>query len=117
MWKDVVGKRDAMAKRYVDSTRHTIQVDFIPFLDELAELAGCKPNICMYCTNKMKILCVNLYIVLLHFQYKICFPISLGRPFLLVQSLRYNQKRIIWKDSRPIPDACKLENDLSLEKS
>lgn len=72
MWKDVIDKRDVMAKRYVDSTRHTIQVDFIPFMDELAELAGCKPNICKYCEIKIKILykCVYKYLVLLHFQYQ-----------------------------------------------
>lgn len=34
-----------MMERYTATQRHTIQVDFIPFLDELAELLGCKPDI------------------------------------------------------------------------
>lgn len=37
-----------MAKRYVKSTRHTIQVDYLPFMDELAELNQCKPDIGEY---------------------------------------------------------------------
>ena len=49
MWADIRGKADAMAARYVKTQRHTIQVDHIPFLDELAELIGCKPNIGEQC--------------------------------------------------------------------
>ncbi|WAR30988.1 FMO5-like protein, partial [Mya arenaria] len=36
------GKAEAMSARYVHSPRHTIQVDYIPFLDELALLNGLK---------------------------------------------------------------------------
>lgn len=35
-----------MAERYYASQRHTIQVDYVTFMDEIAELAGCKPNLC-----------------------------------------------------------------------
>lgn len=45
MWKDIRKKQEAMAIRYKKSNRHTIQVDYIPFMDELAELVGCKPNL------------------------------------------------------------------------
>ena len=45
MWDDINGKRQKMAARYVASTRHTIQVDFISFMDEVAEEIGCKPDI------------------------------------------------------------------------
>ncbi|PAV61205.1 hypothetical protein WR25_06839 [Diploscapter pachys] len=41
MEKDVQKKIKANADRYVDSLRHTIQVDFVPFMDELAEMIGC----------------------------------------------------------------------------
>ncbi|KAH7713148.1 Protein FMO-1 [Aphelenchoides avenae] len=37
-------KRKEMAKRYVDSMRYTLQVDYTPFMDELADIIGCKPN-------------------------------------------------------------------------
>ena len=42
--EDIQAKRQAMVARYVKSQRHTIQVDWIPFMDELAELNGCKPD-------------------------------------------------------------------------
>ncbi|XP_076436626.1 flavin-containing monooxygenase 5-like [Babylonia areolata] len=45
MWTDIEAKEAAMAKRYVTSPRHTIQVDYISFMDELAELNGCKPSL------------------------------------------------------------------------
>lgn len=45
MREDILKKRESMSKRYIESTRHTMQVDFVPYMDELAELVGCKPNI------------------------------------------------------------------------
>ena len=44
MMTDITQKEFAMSHRYVTSKRHTIQVDYLPFMDELAELAGNKPN-------------------------------------------------------------------------
>ncbi|ESO96189.1 hypothetical protein LOTGIDRAFT_214741 [Lottia gigantea] len=40
MWEDIRNKQVAMMRRYVKSLRHTIQVDYAPFMDELAELNG-----------------------------------------------------------------------------
>ncbi len=48
MMDDVRNKQKAMGERYVESQRHTIQVDWIPFMDELAEQVGCKPNLGMF---------------------------------------------------------------------
>ncbi|XP_056132107.1 flavin-containing monooxygenase 5-like [Lampris incognitus] len=45
MLKDIQYKKDAMAKRYVTSQRHTIQVDYISYMDEIARLVGVRPNI------------------------------------------------------------------------
>ncbi|XP_013400166.1 dimethylaniline monooxygenase [N-oxide-forming] 5 [Lingula anatina] len=45
MKTDILRKRHAMAKRYVPSQRHTIQVDYVPYMDELADQVGCKPDI------------------------------------------------------------------------
>ncbi|OWF49921.1 Dimethylaniline monooxygenase [N-oxide-forming] 5 [Mizuhopecten yessoensis] len=45
MWKDIRRKEDTMRKTYVKSIRHTIQVDWIPYMDELATLVGCKPDL------------------------------------------------------------------------
>ncbi|CAB1414878.1 unnamed protein product [Pleuronectes platessa] len=44
MLNDVQCKQDTMAKRYVASQRHTIQVDYVNYMDELAEQVGVRPN-------------------------------------------------------------------------
>ncbi|XP_041791022.1 flavin-containing monooxygenase 5-like [Chelmon rostratus] len=44
MLKDIKCKQEAMAKRYVTSQRHTIQVDYVSYMDEIAQLVGVRPN-------------------------------------------------------------------------
>ncbi|GMT18194.1 hypothetical protein PFISCL1PPCAC_9491, partial [Pristionchus fissidentatus] len=36
-------KSQEMSDRYVKSRRHTVQVDYLPYMDELAALIGCEP--------------------------------------------------------------------------
>ncbi|XP_074595859.1 flavin-containing monooxygenase 5-like [Brevipalpus obovatus] len=45
MLEDIKKKRDELDKRYYKSPRHLIQVDFLPFMDELASEIGAKPNL------------------------------------------------------------------------
>ena len=45
MWRDIRGKQQNMAERYVKTQRHTIQVDYLPYMDELAEKVGCRPDL------------------------------------------------------------------------
>jgi hypothetical protein len=45
MQADVAAKKAEMRARYVASERHTVQVDYIPYCDELAALIGCKPRL------------------------------------------------------------------------
>ena len=47
MMAEIAQKEIAMSQRYVRSKRHTIQIDYIPFMDELAKLTGNKPNVGM----------------------------------------------------------------------
>ncbi|KAG8189373.1 hypothetical protein JTE90_021876 [Oedothorax gibbosus] len=42
---DIQRKREANKKRYANSQRHTIQVDYIPYMDEICSLFGAKPNL------------------------------------------------------------------------
>ncbi|XP_037530773.1 flavin-containing monooxygenase 5 [Nematolebias whitei] len=44
MLKDIKYKKEAMAKRYVTSQRHTIQVDYIDYMDEISEMVGVRPR-------------------------------------------------------------------------
>ena len=54
MMANIELKRQMMAARYVKTQRHTIQVDWIPYMDELAELAGCKPDFSKYKSRASK---------------------------------------------------------------
>ncbi|XP_029474103.1 dimethylaniline monooxygenase [N-oxide-forming] 5-like isoform X2 [Rhinatrema bivittatum] len=45
MKSDIAWKKKVMQKRYVTSNRHTIQVDYVDYMDELATVVGVKPNI------------------------------------------------------------------------
>ncbi|XP_010074385.1 PREDICTED: dimethylaniline monooxygenase [N-oxide-forming] 5-like, partial [Pterocles gutturalis] len=45
MLADITQTKEKMAERYVKSQRHTIQVDYIPYMDELACQVGGKPNV------------------------------------------------------------------------
>lgn len=42
---DIRSKELAMKERYVQTQRHTIQVDYIDYMDELATLNGCLPDL------------------------------------------------------------------------
>ncbi|XP_053726656.1 flavin-containing monooxygenase 5-like [Synchiropus splendidus] len=44
MLKDIQCKEQAMASRYVTSQRHTIQVDHVSYMDEIAREVGVRPN-------------------------------------------------------------------------
>ncbi|XP_032872041.1 dimethylaniline monooxygenase [N-oxide-forming] 5-like isoform X2 [Amblyraja radiata] len=45
MTTDTMEKKEKMSNRYVKSPRHTIQVDYIAYADELADLIGARPNL------------------------------------------------------------------------
>jgi len=45
MMTDIQSKVTEMKEKYVQTQRHTIQVDYIEYMDELAELNGCLPNL------------------------------------------------------------------------
>lgn len=44
MWKDIKKKEKANKKKFINTPRHTLEVDFIEYIDELAALIGAKPN-------------------------------------------------------------------------
>lgn len=47
MLEDIERKKQYM-KRFYESDRHTIQVDWLPFMDELAKEVGVKPTLFKY---------------------------------------------------------------------
>ncbi|XP_067085703.1 flavin-containing monooxygenase 5-like [Osmerus mordax] len=45
MLKDIKFKEETMAKRYVTSQRHTIQVEYAPYMDEISSQVGVRPSL------------------------------------------------------------------------
>ncbi|VDM40357.1 unnamed protein product [Toxocara canis] len=45
MERAIEAKKHELSARYVKSRRHTIQVDYLPYMDELADMIGAKPNL------------------------------------------------------------------------
>ncbi|KAH9373202.1 hypothetical protein HPB48_004947 [Haemaphysalis longicornis] len=48
MYENIRRKQEAMRRRYVGSPRHTIQVDWINYMDELASQIGARPQLLKY---------------------------------------------------------------------
>jgi dimethylaniline monooxygenase (N-oxide forming) len=46
MDEDIDEKIHQMSQRYVASPRHTVQVDHQDYCNRIADLVGCRPNIC-----------------------------------------------------------------------
>jgi dimethylaniline monooxygenase (N-oxide forming) len=46
MNKDIEKRMLKMSERYVASPRHTIQVDYVEYCNELSDEVGCRPNTC-----------------------------------------------------------------------
>ncbi|VDK82540.1 unnamed protein product [Litomosoides sigmodontis] len=52
MKKDIKKKKAIMAKKFVNSRRHTIEIEYASYMDEIAEMFGVKPNLLKYwCTD------------------------------------------------------------------
>lgn len=55
MIKDIEAKHKYLAKRYYGGPRNTLQVDWVNYMDELAELVGCKPRVFKYLFSDPKL--------------------------------------------------------------
>ncbi|KAL3990195.1 Flavin-binding monooxygenase-like family protein [Acanthocheilonema viteae] len=48
MKKDIERKKMVLAKKFVKSRRHTLEIEYASYMDELAEMFGAKPNLLKY---------------------------------------------------------------------
>lgn len=55
MRKDIMKKHKYLESRYYGGPRNTLQVDWINYMDELANLVGCKPNVSKYLFKDIKL--------------------------------------------------------------
>ncbi|XP_071096326.1 flavin-containing monooxygenase 5-like [Haliotis cracherodii] len=112
MWADIGKKEAAMAARYVESQRHTIQVDFVEFMDELAELVGCRPNIGRLFLTDPKLGLMCLFAATTPYQYRLRGPgtWSGAREAIMTQTdrMEYPFK------TRPLPEGTETQSSYRL---
>ncbi|XP_071607355.1 flavin-containing monooxygenase 5-like [Heliangelus exortis] len=90
MEADIKQKKKAMAKKYVKSQRHTIQVDYIAYMDELACQVGVKPNVLTLFLTDPKLALEVVFGPCTSYQYRLRGPGAWGgaREAILTQRQR-----------------------------
>ncbi|XP_053549842.1 flavin-containing monooxygenase 5 isoform X2 [Bombina bombina] len=74
MTRDIKEKRERMEKRYVVSQRHTIQVDYMEYMDELSEIVGVKPSLSQLFFTDPRLAWEVLYGPCTPYQYRLMGP-------------------------------------------
>ncbi|XP_051952004.1 si:dkey-239i20.2 [Xyrauchen texanus] len=72
--KDINTKEEAMAQRYVASQRHTIQVDYIPYMDELAKEVGVRPSMLKLLLTDPRVGLKVMFGPCTPYQFRLCGP-------------------------------------------
>lgn len=76
MEADIDYKLDCMKKRYYGSVRHTIQVDWVEFMDELAAEVGVMPPIWKYLFTDFRLFWALMFEPSAPYQYRLVGPNS-----------------------------------------
>ncbi|CAH6789429.1 Fmo9 [Phodopus roborovskii] len=87
---DIAQRKRAMEKRYVKTARHTIQVDHIEYMDEIATLVGVKPNLLLLFLSDPKLAIEVFFGPCTPYQYRLRGPGKWGgaRRAILTQRER-----------------------------
>ncbi|XP_071155436.1 flavin-containing monooxygenase 5-like [Mytilus edulis] len=75
MWDEIYQKRQELAKNYTYSLRHTVMVEFIDYLDELAEIIGCKPRLCKLWLTDPRLAYACTFYPCAAYQYRLMGPL------------------------------------------
>lgn len=76
MHKDIEKKHKYLESRYYGGPRNTLQVDWINYMDELARLVGCKPNVTKYLFKDFKLWWELVFGPCFPYQYRLEGPHS-----------------------------------------
>ena len=74
MSRDISLKRRLMSQRYTNSRRHTVQVDYQQYCDEIAGMIGAKPNIVDLFLQDPKLWLQVLFGPITSYQFRLCGP-------------------------------------------
>ena len=58
MWKAIREQQSRQLSNYLKSGRHSMKVEYIPYLDYLSSFIGCKPNISEYNVDLPMLICI-----------------------------------------------------------
>jgi len=90
MKKDIANTREIMRKRYVKSPRHTIQVDYVNYMDEIAKLLGVYPSFMEVLRKKPSLLPYVLAGPAVPAQYRLFGPNSWDKAEDVVRNVYKN---------------------------
>lgn len=71
MIKDIELKRNLMKQRFSQSERHTLQVDWVAFMEEIADIINVKPNLFKYLFTDPKLCFALTFGPSLSYQYRL----------------------------------------------
>lgn len=71
MIKDIELKRNLMKQRFSQSERHTLQVDWVAFMEEIADIINVKPNLFKYLFTDPKLCFALSFGPSLSYQYRL----------------------------------------------
>ncbi|CAN7943605.1 unnamed protein product, partial [Ixodes hexagonus] len=90
---DVDRRERHIGRRYIAGSRHARQVDWIDYMDEVAELVGCKPRLLRLLFNDPELLWACVFGPCLPYQYRLHGPRSWPMARHEILSFRDNYKR------------------------
>jgi len=71
MEADIDRRQREIEQRYYKSARHTFQVDWLPFMDELAREIGCSPTLWRYLLTDPKLFVALVFGIALPYQFRL----------------------------------------------
>ena len=71
MKQDIKNKENEIQQRYYQSERHTIQVDWLPFMVELAKEIGINPSIWKYLITDFKLFWALVFGASVSYQFRL----------------------------------------------
>ncbi|KAI1703367.1 flavin-binding monooxygenase-like domain-containing protein [Ditylenchus destructor] len=74
MFADIHKKRAANDSRYIKSLRHTVQVDFVDFMDELGDMIGCAPYPSRLFWKSPRLMWRSIFGQVTSYQYRVFGP-------------------------------------------
>lgn len=76
MKKDVKEFADKLWQTFYDSPRNSIEIKFVPYLDELAEMIGCRPNLWKIALSDFKLWTKIFFGPGASYQYRLTGPFA-----------------------------------------